>query len=397
MDEPLFDTLARVAHETSPPSLRDEDHLRMVEEAMRSSELPRAQPKAFARVAFAKYAFASAALLMLAVASTWWLLAPPQQTAALTKQAPLLTSMSPSGDVLSALPGSQFDVESAHELRRYRLREGAILFDVAALAEGETFTVLTEEVEVRVRGTVFSVERFGGASRVHVYEGRVEIETPSGDVHFLDAHMTWAVGASESLFPRSELLVAAGLAAAERRELALPAPIESDVPMNDHETDVPETDANEPTERAEQAIAMPLPAQRQARLRRGDVRTWLGTGEYERARLAASQHDWPRLEGDALRALGRFEEAVRAYDEVGDSGAAYDAAVIRFRQLEQPAESLATLMEVDDASDVAERALALRVRLLLHLHREGDAREAAADYRRRFPAGSAIDWVQRVD
>lgn len=387
MDERLFETLARVAHEASPPSLCDEDHERMVEAAMRAAEPPGVPAKPYAKVALA-----SAAVLMLAAASAWlWAQTPPEPYAALTKQAPLLTSMSARGDGLSMLPGSQFDIESTDDARRYRLHEGAILFDVAALVDGESFTVFTEEVEVRVRGTVFSVERFGAATSVHVYEGRVEVEAASGGVHFLDANMTWASTRRESLFPRNDLLVAAGQEAAERRaRVGLAAP-ESD---ERDEGDEGEPAAMEPVE---QAMLAPPSTPREPRVRRGDVRAWLGAGEYERARVAASRQGWPRLEGDALRALGRFEEAAQAYDEVGDSGASYDAAAIRFRQLGQAAESLATLAYVDDASDVAERALALRVRVLLRLHRDGDAQEAAVEYRSRYPDGTAVDWVERVN
>jgi len=83
----------------------------------------------------------------------------------------------PTGDKLSASPGAQFElVQSTAVSRRIALREGIVVFSIAPLASGETFSVQTPHAYVEVRGTVFTIEVGHGRTRVRVHEGAVQIQ-----------------------------------------------------------------------------------------------------------------------------------------------------------------------------------------------------------------------------
>src|SRR5690606_728054 len=119
----------------------------------------------------------------------------------------------PTGDRALATDGARFTVESANAtLRRIDLSSGTMLFDVRTLG-GSRFEVATNEAEIVVLGTVFTVRASEGATTVRVYEGRVEVRSARGRV---------VRGAGEIVHvgrgaPRSDPLVEPAQATAEAR------------------------------------------------------------------------------------------------------------------------------------------------------------------------------------
>ena len=118
---------------------------------------------------------------------------------------------------------------------------------------------------------------------------------------------------------------------------------------------------------------------------------------------AKSGGEWRLLEADALRGLGRAGEAAAGYDRAAGelpparaAQAGYLAATLRFRNLGDPSGALASLdrSRADSASaPLAERATVLRVRALLRLGRQEEARRIAARYLERFPNGGMEEWM----
>lgn len=111
------------------------------------------------------------------------------------------------------------------------------------------------------------------------------------------------------------------------------------------------------------------------------------------------------VEADALRALRRYDEAVAAYERAAGqlSGgmaaqAGYLAASTRFRQGDARG-ALSTLdgsSAMAPGSPLAERATALRVRLLHRLGRRAEARREAEGYLRDYPNGGMASWMRSL-
>ena len=112
------------------------------------------------------------------------------------------------------------------------------------------------------------------------------------------------------------------------------------------------------------------------------------------------------LEADALRALRRYREAADAYDRAAAglsdsqaSQAGYLAASVRSRHLGDATGALSSLDRSGadrPGSPLAERALALRARILNQEGRTAEARDVASDYLRRFPGGGMAEWMRAL-
>jgi hypothetical protein len=123
---------------------------------------------------------------------------------------------------------------------------------------------------------------------------------------------------------------------------------------------------------------------------------WIAGGDAERALAEARRRGWRLSEADALRALRRGEEALTIYERLAsrDGYAAFTGARVA-QELGDRRRALA-LLERAPASAFDERALGLRVRLLVEGGRRAEALPLAASYVERFPNGSLAEWMRAL-
>lgn len=123
---------------------------------------------------------------------------------------------------------------------------------------------------------------------------------------------------------------------------------------------------------------------------------WIADGEAERALVEARRRGWRLSEADALRALRRGEEALTIYERLAsrDGYAAFTGARVA-QELGDRRRALA-LLERAPASAFDERALGLRVRLLVEGGRRAEALPLAVRYVERFPNGSLAEWMRAL-
>ncbi|MCU0671785.1 MAG: FecR domain-containing protein [Myxococcota bacterium] len=123
---------------------------------------------------------------------------------------------------------------------------------------------------------------------------------------------------------------------------------------------------------------------------------WIAGGEAERALVEARRRGWRLSEADALRALRRGEEALTIYERLAsrDGYAAFTGARVA-QELGDRRRAL-TLLERAPTSAFDERALGLRVRLLVEGGRRAEALPLAASYVERFPNGSLAEWMRAL-
>lgn len=320
----------------------------------------------------------------------------------------------PTGDRLVAASGARFQVELPEpRARRVELGGGSMLFDVRPL-EGGRFSVTTPNARVEVLGTVFSVRATERATTVWVYEGAVRVRSPSG-ARVLSAGGVLHLGEGEA---GEDALAEAGREAAERREARraeVAAAVIEERPTAQAEpearvvpavVDTPSAPpSREPRPRVareaapDEAAAVPpasaTPAEVRALIAHGDRARAL---EAAREAIARGETDpWRMLEGDALRALGRFEDAAAAYRRAAAElspprrqQAGFLEARVRMAQLDDPDGALRALRDADvtrAGSVLRERGMALEVRLLAQLGRRAEAASVARDYLRDYPDG----------
>lgn len=140
-----------------------------------------------------------------------------------------------------------------------------------------------------------------------------------------------------------------------------------------------------------------------------ETRQMLLRGESAGALAIAQANDggeWRMLEADSLRGLRRFEEAATAYDRAAtqfqgarSSHAGYLAAYVRSRHLGDSAGALTSLDRSGadrPGSPLAERAIALRARVLHQTGRTSEARRVAATYLERYPEGGMAEWMRAL-
>ncbi len=424
--EPILDELATLARGQGAPPIDDERIRSLVARAVHD-----ARGKPTHRKARRLSWIAAAILIPSALAGIYWTFASRGPNPGETE----LRATLPTGDSLTATAGSLFQVESAEtEHRRVSLDRGAVLFDVAPLTGSERFEVATGHLTAVVRGTVFSVETSSEQTIVRVYEGRVEVVQDERRLEVVARRM-WISNDSELRDMSEGPLAVAGREAARRRALPRPVapeppsiveardePSEEHVAVSGGPADrLPERESPRPmsrivrapvrpdagprrpssadTPRTEPPVEPPPPTAR-------EVRRWLLEGRLQETlevSHAKSGGEWRLLEADALRGLGRAGEAAAGYDRAAGelpparaAQAGYLAATLRFRNLGDPSGALASLdrSRADSASaPLAERATVLRVRALLRLGRQEEARRIAARYLERFPNGGMEEWM----
>ncbi|MEM9068088.1 MAG: FecR family protein [Myxococcota bacterium] len=275
----------------------------------------------------------------------------------------------PSGDRLISSPGALYEVKSTSAHRRVDLLRGDVMFDIARRQDG-SFTVHVGDTQVRVLGTVFSVQRQQDEVAVRVFEGRVEVRSPS-DVRQLSAGELWTSDTA--------LLTDAWTEAADRQW----AEVE---PTRRAPERAPR---REPTEPASQEVSL------------ADARALVLAGEFEAAENAANEAlastapagGWWMVKADAQRGRRQWRAAAESYDRAASAlrgarvpQAAYAAARIYADRLSDPAAAHRSLQEgraAAEGSPVEERARILEIRVLRSLGR--DAGGATERYLTRFP------------
>jgi hypothetical protein len=307
-----------------------------------------------------------------------------------------------SGDTVLAAPGAELELIAQDVSRReVRLTTGTALFDVVQLQGAQRFEVHTRQAHVEVRGTVFSVEVAGGRTIVRVYDGLVWVSDRS-----LHAGEVWVSSGPPAALD-ADLLAVEGQAAAALRTTAPSIIVSSlpDVTASPPMVDTHDGSRHEPTVIIVpgQLPALPLAAPASSTptsVSPEQARSWLLAGESERALQAAQSASpaqssaWQLLEADALRALGRYAEAVDHYQTLAQrdpslrASAGYSGASLAQRALHDPGRALRLLdqlaLDADD-SPLRERASVLRVDVLLELGRHDEARLAAQRYLQREP------------
>lgn len=412
------------------------------------------------RIGSRAMSFAAAAVLALGLAGGFVIGRREVDPNALSFEGPPSRVTLPSGDAIVATSGASLTLVHANdEMRSLEVREGTVLFDVAPLAPGERFVVEARGVRTEVRGTVFSVDAdarvrvYEGSVSVE-HEGASELVTAGrmwvdGEVRARDEGPLEAEGldaaarrerAAGALAVRDvreetvELAVGAGVGT----DVGSDAEASNDTTTNDAANDTHETGANDTgaNETALDALAIgrvasagvtrtdtahleaaehraptgttPSRATRETSVRdrrsNEDTRItpdvlarWIAEGDAERALVEARRRGWRLPEADALRALRRWDEALTIYERLAgrDGYAAFTGARVASQELGDRTRALA-LLERAPVSAFDERALGLRVRLLVEGGRRAEALPLAARYVARFPNGSLAEWMRAL-
>lgn len=407
---PRYDELDRLvasARAMEPAPLPELVARRMVRAAMGAQ-----QEKPASRSRRLAWIVAAAVLLMCGVfaARTAW----PSRTTTLAVDAndlPLRIALL-AGDAVTAAPGSALELLSQTSQRRHiRVTRGTVLFDVVKLRHGEDFEVVTAHTNVHVVGTVFSVEVSEDRTLVRVYEGRVR--TAYG---VLTPGSTWS--SSAKVVAGRDPLSEQALSAARAREgkqveaVTVHALIPAQTPQvassiaRQPTVTVPAPPRLEVADAGVVSVATPTLVEVREMLAKGRAQEAL---EHARSALTGrpeSELAWRSLEADALRALGKFHEAIVAYENAARlaragerSQLAHDAAALAFSGVHDPARALSLIERWElDARDspVRERAGRLRVHALLALRRIEDARAAARRYLALEPETAVSDEMRKM-
>ncbi|MGE0784954.1 MAG: FecR domain-containing protein [Sandaracinaceae bacterium] len=304
------------------------------------------------------------------------------------------------GDRLLAAEGARFvTLRTTARERTIQLAEGNMLFDVRPL-EGGRFVVRTEDAEITVLGTVFTVAVHHGRTVVRVYEGRVRVERRGAspdetEESVLEAGSARAVSAPESegggvaLDP--DPLAEPANEAARRRAAGPdePTAVEAESPIAARSASA-RAASSAPTEAAPEVIG---PDQARRMIASGDRSQAMRALELAEARVSRGERDpWLMLRADAIRvvrptdapaAYARAAEALRspAREQAGFTGAYLLAP-------RDPAGALAILETgrvASEGSPLRERGLALRIDLLTRLGRAAELTEASHEYLRLYP------------
>jgi tetratricopeptide (TPR) repeat protein len=266
-----------------------------------------------------------------------------------------------------------------------------------------------------VRGTVFTVHVNAGRSVVRVYEGSVWAGRRvllAGDSWASDQKVP-ALEASSERALRTDIHTA--LAARDPVEQAERArPLTEALPATVEPSTQPLA-SPAAAKVASSAILPPAPSKRPASaastLDRHQLRELLRRGETEQvitlARARADQGDaFVLLLADALRAQGRFAEALDTYETLAErtSGATrtqagFAAAQLALLAQRDAARALRDIerFELDgEGSALSERASVLHADALLALGRGEEARKIAASYLARQPATEASQRMRHI-
>jgi transmembrane sensor len=140
-----------------------------------SRHLPTARAKQRQSYSFAaRFAFGTAAILLIALASAWLISEQPQQfKTAIGEQRSVLLS---DGSRVTLNTASKIEVTLRKDRRLVRLIEGEVLFDVAHNAI-RPFEVRTGRAVLSDVGTQFNVDMRASATTVTVIEGKVAVDS----------------------------------------------------------------------------------------------------------------------------------------------------------------------------------------------------------------------------
>ncbi len=357
-----------------------------------------ARTRRISALAIGALALAATAVMALRVGP-----APNPAAPSPTAASPIAVAL-PEGHRVHALAGSSLSLGEAGAMR---LDDGAALFDVSPLAAGRSFVVTTPDATVTVVGTVFAVTVSEGATRVDVFEGRVDVSDAHG-TRRLERGGTMSTGAALVL---DTALDARGRAAAELRD-AHPIAAPSAPAADEEPTRVSPADAHEEIAAPRPTATVSSPAAPPS-ADLAAVRAMCDRGEFAEA-LAAIERatppprergDWAMVEGDAERALGRLDEAAAAYERAATTLTPTRAALAGFlaasvhQRRGDPDAALASLDHAhaaDRGSPVEERALATRASLLARLGRGAEARTTARAYLAAFPGGDGAAQMDAI-
>jgi hypothetical protein len=152
------------------------------------------------------------------------------------------------------------------------LERGRVLIEYVPTPTPSAFTVVTGDARVRVLGTVFSVERREGRTRVAVFEGSVRVEHGEGS-HMLERDQAWRTGDD-------------ALSSARAEELE---EVTHHVDMEAHRAQIARVHAERDAmarEAEREVRRAPEPAKPSVRARIERAEAWMASGEYAMARDA---------------------------------------------------------------------------------------------------------------
>lgn len=413
MNDQFVRSMAELIRSTEPAPLDSAARAQIIAAAMQAAPEPQQ-----ARTILPRWAFAAAVLLAFAsVLAGYWSRETPQSVATTFMRMTL-----PTGDRLTMTPSSEFKLVSAtKEERHLILDRGSVLFDVTPLSPAETFTLETRHARVAVVGTIFSVETSADQTSVHVFEGKVSVSN-KGAIIYVAAGASWTSnGAVSALAPTIPFYAAGNAAGAKRlaaKRLAsvkAPTPSIARVPQTVPATTPPLAQGTHPLRQTYPSPrAVPVSehelslAAAEELVRKGKYEQVITVARRQQRRTTGVERgDWFAIEGDALRALQRYEEAAKQYDQAArllrrtprGARVGFAAATIHYNDLRSATAALRSLdaAEADqDNSIVEERALALRVRCLVELGSRAEARTVAHRYLARFPSTALADWMTTV-
>jgi anti-sigma factor RsiW len=274
---------------------------------------------------------------------------------------------------------------------RLRLDDGQLEAAVVHRAPGETFTVVTPDGRVEVRGTRFVVAAGGAGSWVHVSEGRVAIFDRRGDEHMVSA------GETRDFSPPVARLASPALPATP-----VPMPVEPTIVRPHEVCSEPKVDCDHLTQEARMLM----------RDRRyGEALAALGPALAPRAacarRTLSCRDELGYLRAEALRLMGRLEDAVAAYralDRAAAPPTMRQNALYAAAQLERRLGRLGAARVDYEGALIAFPAGPLREEAMLgaleSADRTGDGDAALAAARRylaAFPRGIGANEARRIE
>ncbi|MEL7367605.1 MAG: FecR domain-containing protein [Myxococcota bacterium] len=332
----------------------------LIEARMAASRRKRSRPMAAGMVAAAALAIVTTTYFLFAPAPS----APWVGTSLITATDTVAVHLD-DGTEITAKPGSE--LLRLHESPRsiaLRMARGRATFDVKPNAE-RAFIVWAEDIEVRVIGTRFSVERQSDTVVIRVDRGSVDVRDEQ-DVYRLTA-------------------------GDERRFVVPPTEADEDLPSETTSNETPKRRVKPRRRKVEKRDAPDPPEARRK-----------NNTEDLQARASARSIF---LRAQTLRAKGRIEAAVRSYqrlirdfpDDNRVQLAALEMGRLKMDALQDyegalPALQMAAYHGVD--SPLREDAMARIVRAYDRLSRRSDCERTQNEYLAAFPAGRFVSDVR---
>jgi len=407
----LIDRLADLAGSTRVPRGPDPDAL-----LREAAVVGRARARIADRRRAGMMGGAAIVSLALVVSLAW----PPPHS-----DAPSIETLALGAHVIATTSGTALAVEALGERTAIRVDGGSALFDVAPLAAGARFEVITPDASVRVVGTVFAVAFVSGHTEVEVFEGVVEVERGGRVSRLFAGERLDALVSDGGPFTalRTRGLQAAARREATRHDLFAEDAIDEDAIGHDPvvEDAVSDDDALLEDDAHERALdtgevsrddsvrgtgSMAPLATRTPSIDLVTLRALCDRGEFAAALGAldgarpprAERGEWALLEGDAARATGDLTRAADAYERAAAALTPSRAALAgflaastheRLGDLDAALSILERAHAADRGSPLEERALAMRAGLLARVGRTRESHEAARRYLASFPGGEA--------